>query len=94
MNGGRAAGPTSAACGSQDACGCGAAFAGRAAANPLAGFSRTLLWAFGLIIAVVVPLVVAAEQLGVLDMPIWMPPFVQVDGRLWDPLVKCCLISG
>ena len=78
MNGGRATGPTSTACGSQDACGCGAGLAGRAAANPLAGFSRTLLWAFGLIIAVVVPLVVAAEQLGVLDMltrfvpwPVW-----------------------
>ena len=25
---------------------------------------------------------------------IWMPPFVQVDWRLWYPLVKCCLISG
>ena len=78
MNGRRATGPSSAGCGSQDGCGCGSALPGHDSANPLAGFSRTLLWAFGLIIAVVVPLVVAAEQLGVLDMltrfvpwPVW-----------------------
>ena len=78
MNGERATGPSSTACDSQDTCGCGSALADRAAANPLAGFSRTLLWAFGLIIAVVVLLIVAAEQLGVLDVltqfvpwPVW-----------------------
>ncbi|AEM47010.1 heavy metal translocating P-type ATPase [Acidithiobacillus ferrivorans SS3] len=78
MNGGRATGPSSAGCGSQDGCGCGSALPGHDSANPLAGFSRTLLWAFGLIIAVVVLLVVAAEQLGMLDVltefvpwPVW-----------------------
>lgn len=53
---------TNTACGSQDACGCGVGLADRATDNPLVGFSRTLLWAFGLIIAMVVLLIVAAES--------------------------------
>ncbi|MRS98039.1 heavy metal translocating P-type ATPase [Ralstonia pickettii] len=68
------------ACGNERACDCGATTSvSHARAKPLAAFSRTILWAFGLTIAVVVLVVVGAEQLGLLDAlrrfvpwPVWL----------------------
>ena len=54
-------------CAGEEACGCGAERTAGGAATPLAGFSNTILWAFGLTVAAVVLIVAAAEQLGLLE---------------------------
>lgn len=77
--------PASTACASQDPCSCSSATAvAHPTVSPLVGFSRTLLWAFGLTIAVVVLLVVGAEQLGLLDRLAELVPWaVWLTAVLW-----------